>query len=86
MIQFKKLQTAHFASNVVGQIVLDCIMDPPLPGDESYDLFMKVAINLILKQNDSPISHMILIAMEEVWWKKFSLTVYSAIQCINGRS
>ncbi len=45
MSQLKKLQSAQLGSNVVGQIVVDCIMDPPLPGDESYDLFMKVAIN-----------------------------------------
>lgn len=39
--QLNKLQSAQLGSNVVGQVVLSCIVNPPKPGDPSYDLFMQ---------------------------------------------
>lgn len=41
MKQVQKLQSAQLGSNVVGQLVLDCITDQPKSGDDSYDLFNK---------------------------------------------
>ena len=46
MIELKKLQSAQLCSNTVGQIVVDCITNPPKPGDESYELFMHVCLHL----------------------------------------
>ncbi|XP_065065372.1 alanine aminotransferase 1-like [Rhopilema esculentum] len=40
MVQLQKLQSAQLCANSIGQIVVDCITNPPKPGDESYDLFM----------------------------------------------
>lgn len=39
--QLNKLQSAQLGSNVTGQLVMDCIVNPPKPGDESYNLFMQ---------------------------------------------
>ena len=41
--QLNKLQSAQLGSNVIGQVVLSCIVNPPAEGDPSYDLFMQVA-------------------------------------------
>jgi len=41
LLELKKLQSAQLCSNTVGQIVVDCITNPPKPGDESYDLYKK---------------------------------------------
>ena len=43
MAQLQKLQSAQLCANSIGQIVVDCITNPPKPGDESYDLFMLVS-------------------------------------------
>ena len=43
--ELKKLQSAQLCANTVGQIVVDCITNPPKPGDESYDLYKKVCIS-----------------------------------------
>ena len=40
--QLNKLQSANLGSNVTGQIVMDCIVNPPKEGDASYELFQKV--------------------------------------------
>lgn len=39
--QLNKLQSANLGSNVTGQIVMDCIVNPPKEGDTSYELFQK---------------------------------------------
>ena len=44
LLELKKLQSAQLCSNTVGQIVVDCITNPPKPGDESYDLYKKVGM------------------------------------------
>jgi len=41
--QLNKLQSANLGSNVTGQIVMDCVVNPPKPGDASYNTFMKVS-------------------------------------------
>ena len=43
MAQLKKLQSAQLCANSIGQIVVDCITNPPRPGEESYELFMLVS-------------------------------------------
>lgn len=39
--QLNKLQSANLGANVTGQLVMDCIVDPPKDGDPSYQLFKK---------------------------------------------
>ncbi|XKL63386.1 hypothetical protein PGB90_005750 [Kerria lacca] len=36
-----KLVSASLCPSVHGQIALDCVVKPPMPGEESYDLFIK---------------------------------------------
>ena len=38
---FNKMRTAKLCSTTAGQLVIYCITRPPLPGDESYELFEK---------------------------------------------
>ena len=46
--QLKKLAFTYHCSSVIGQICMDTIVNPPQPGECSYDLFIKVfAPNLI---------------------------------------
>ena len=42
--QLNKLQSANLGSNVTGQIVMECIVNPPKEGDDSFQLFQKVFI------------------------------------------
>lgn len=44
MAQLKKLQSAQLCANSIGQIVVDCITNPPSPGEESHELFMSVSL------------------------------------------
>ncbi|VDO93239.1 unnamed protein product [Soboliphyme baturini] len=39
--QFKKSISAKLCSTVLGQIAMDCVVNPPKPGEPSYDLFAK---------------------------------------------
>jgi len=39
--QLNKLQSAQLCSNVVGQLVMDCVVEPPKEGSPSYGLFME---------------------------------------------
>ena len=39
--QLNKLQSAQLGSNVTGQLVMDCIVNPPKEGEASYELFHK---------------------------------------------
>ena len=41
-LQLNKLQSAQLGSNVVGQVVMDCVVNQPKEGDASYELFNKV--------------------------------------------
>jgi alanine transaminase len=41
-MEFKKILAAHLCSPVIGQVVIDTIVNPPKPGDPSYALFIKV--------------------------------------------
>ena len=43
-MQLNKLQSAQLGSNVTGQVVMDCIINPPKEGEQSYELFMKVCL------------------------------------------
>ncbi|KAL1230442.1 Alanine aminotransferase [Trichinella pseudospiralis] len=38
---YKKSISAKLCSSVLGQIVMDCVVQPPKPGDSSYELFIK---------------------------------------------
>ncbi|CAD5205820.1 unnamed protein product [Bursaphelenchus okinawaensis] len=40
-VQFKKMISAKLCSSVLGQAVIDTVVNPPKPGDESYDLWLK---------------------------------------------
>jgi len=40
-LQLNKLQSAQLGSNVVGQVVMDCVVNQPKEGDASYELFNK---------------------------------------------
>jgi alanine transaminase len=42
-VELKKLSSAQLCSSVIGQVVMDTIVNPPKPGDPSYELFIKVA-------------------------------------------
>ena len=40
--QAYKLSSINLSPNVPGQIALGCMLQPPVPGDESYALYRKV--------------------------------------------
>uniref|UniRef100_A0A915C7Z4 alanine transaminase n=3 Tax=Parascaris univalens TaxID=6257 RepID=A0A915C7Z4_PARUN len=40
-VHFKKMISAKLCSTILGQTVMDCIVNPPKPGDPSYDLWLK---------------------------------------------
>ncbi|KHJ81752.1 hypothetical protein OESDEN_18560, partial [Oesophagostomum dentatum] len=40
-VLFKKMISAKLCSTVLGQVVMDCVVNPPKPGDPSYDLWLK---------------------------------------------
>jgi len=40
--ELKKLSSAQLCSGVLGQVCLDVVVNPPKPGDQSYDLFIQV--------------------------------------------
>lgn len=35
-----------FWTDVLTQAMMDCLVSPPQPGDESYDTFIKVSVGL----------------------------------------
>ena len=41
LAELKKLSSAQLCSSVLGQVCMGCVVDPPKPGEPSYDLFMK---------------------------------------------
>jgi alanine transaminase len=40
--ELKKLSSAQLCSSALGQICMGTVVDPPKPGEPSYDLFIKV--------------------------------------------
>ena len=44
--ELKKLASAQLCSSVLGQISMDIVVNPPRPGEPSYELFVKVYILL----------------------------------------
>lgn len=38
---FLKMLSARLCSSILGQISMDCVVAPPKPGDESYEVFVK---------------------------------------------
>lgn len=38
---FLKMLSARLCSSILGQISMDCVVAPPKPGDESYELYMQ---------------------------------------------
>ena len=41
-VELKKLSSAQLCSSVLGQACMDAVVNPPKPGEPSYELFMKV--------------------------------------------
>ena len=41
-VELKKLSSAQLCSSALGQVCMDAIVNPPKPGEPSYDLFIKV--------------------------------------------
>ncbi|KAJ7356050.1 glycerol-3-phosphate O-acyltransferase 2 [Desmophyllum pertusum] len=39
--QLKKMMSAKLCSCITGQAMMDCLVSPPQPGDESYDKFVE---------------------------------------------
>lgn len=39
--ELKKLSSAQLCSSVLGQVCMDTVVNPPKPGEPSYELFMK---------------------------------------------
>ena len=51
-VQFKKMISAKLCSTILGQAVIDCVVNPPKPGDPSYEqwLMEKNGILVSLKE------------------------------------
>ena len=47
LAQLQKLQSAQLGSNIIGQLVMDCIVKPPKEGDPSYKQFMEVLMHYL---------------------------------------
>ena len=47
-VELKKLLSARLCSSVLGQVCMDAVVNPPKPGESSYDLFIKVFHHFIL--------------------------------------
>ncbi|EDV25969.1 uncharacterized protein TRIADDRAFT_50189 [Trichoplax adhaerens] len=50
--QFRKHRTANLCSSNAGQVIMNCIVNPPKPGDESYELFAKERENVLMSLTD----------------------------------
>lgn len=48
-VNFKKMISAKLCSTVLGQAVVDTVVNPPKPGEPSYDLWLKVGCKVFLK-------------------------------------
>ncbi|XP_003372184.1 aminotransferase, classes I and II superfamily [Trichinella spiralis] len=46
LAMYKKSISAKLCPSVLGQIVMDCVVQPPKPGDLSYELFIKLYVYL----------------------------------------
>ena len=42
LAELKKLSSAQLCSSVLGQVCMGTVVDPPKPGEPSYELFIKV--------------------------------------------
>jgi alanine transaminase len=55
-VELKKLSSAQLCSSVLGQVCMDAVVNPPQPGEPSYEQFLKVCLefifNLILTQTN----------------------------------
>uniref|UniRef100_A0A5S6QBY0 alanine transaminase n=1 Tax=Trichuris muris TaxID=70415 RepID=A0A5S6QBY0_TRIMR len=50
--QFKKSISAKLCSSVLGQIAVDCVVKPPVPGEPSYELFAKEKAEVLKNLHD----------------------------------
>ena len=41
-VEHDKLASANLCCSVLGQVCMDAVVNPPRPGEPSYELFMKV--------------------------------------------
>ena len=46
-IELKKLSSAQLCSSVLGQVCMDAVVNPPRPGEPSYELFMKEKMGVL---------------------------------------
>lgn len=44
VVEFKKMISAKLCSTILGQAVMDCIVNHPKSGEPSYDLWIKVGV------------------------------------------
>ncbi|KRZ69432.1 Alanine aminotransferase 2, partial [Trichinella papuae] len=59
LAMYKKSISAKLCPSVLGQIVMDCVVQPPKPGDSSYELFIKEKTEILktLKEKAMKISN-----------------------------
>ncbi|KRX55960.1 Alanine aminotransferase 2, partial [Trichinella sp. T9] len=59
LAMYKKSISAKLCPSVLGQIVMDCVVQPPKPGDLSYELFIKEKTEILktLKEKATKISN-----------------------------
>ena len=43
---FKKMISAKLCSTIMGQVVMDCVVNPPQPGEPSYEQWLAVCVNV----------------------------------------
>lgn len=42
-VLFKKMISAKLCSTIMGQVVMDCVVNPPQPGEPSYEQWLAVS-------------------------------------------
>lgn len=60
-----RVRASYACSNVLGQICLDAVVNPPKPGDPSYELFNKVYHIIMIKKLSNQIFNFFLFGLKE---------------------
>ncbi|VDL83724.1 unnamed protein product [Nippostrongylus brasiliensis] len=50
-VLFKKMISAKLCSTILGQVVIDALVNPPKPGDPSYDQWLKRVYESMIETN-----------------------------------
>lgn len=60
-VELNKLSSANLCSSVLGQACMDAVVNPPRPGEESYDLFIKEKTTILesLKEKAKLVTEML---------------------------